>query len=290
MAVFGDTLRQARAYKGVTIREAEMATRINRHHLAALEEENFVGLPPLIYQRGIVRNYASYLALDPNKLLHLFEEARGVQPDDPPVVTPLQPLEMPNHFAPNFAIIAFMVFVSAIVFAWLYSAYFAPTGATSTPTEFIATVTPADPDEYLIPSPTPPPTSTSTPKPSPTATDEPQPTPTDQPVSSAGSDEATPADSAVQSDVIDEPTEEPTAIPEGVASIKITALADISVEIVADGVSVFSGDLAAGDSTDFYPGSSFVVYTTSGVNTQFTNDRGDVFLMGYEEGEATYDL
>jgi cytoskeleton protein RodZ len=289
MAVFGDTLRQARSYKGVTIREAEMATRINRHHLAALEEENFAGLPPLIYQRGIVRNYASYLDLDPNKLLHLFEEARGVQPDDPPVVTPLQPLEMPNHFAPNFAIIAFMVFVSAIVFAWLYSAYFAPTEATSTPTEFIATVTPADPDEFLIPSPTPPPP-TATVKPSPTATDVPEPTPTDEPTSSAGADEGTPAETIGESDVIDEPTEVPTALPDGVLSIKITALADISVEIVADGVSVFSGDLAAGDSTDFYRGNTFVVYTSSGANTQFTNDRGDVFLMSYDDAEATYDL
>src|SRR5215216_1811006 len=226
MAVFGDTLRQARSYKGVTIREAEAATRINRHHLAALEEENFDGLPPLIYQRGIVKNYATYLDLDPNKLLQLFEEARGIQPDDPPRVTPLQPLEMPNHFAPNFAIIAFMVFVSAIVFAWLYSAYFAPSDPTSTPAEVIATVTPVDADALVVPSPTvAPPTATPTTPPSPTATNEPEAT-------------ATEAEATIEEDVIDEPTEEPTALPEGAATIKITALADITVDVVADGVSV----------------------------------------------------
>ena len=69
MGVFGDTLRQARAHKGVTLREAEVATRINRHWLLALEEEHFDQLPALIYQRGIVRNYATYLNLDPAKLL-----------------------------------------------------------------------------------------------------------------------------------------------------------------------------------------------------------------------------
>lgn len=295
MAVFGDTLRQARSYKGVTIREAEAATRINRHHLAALEEEKFDGLPPLIYQRGIVKNYASYLDLDPNKLLQLFEEARGIQPDDPPRVTPLQPLEMPNHFAPNFAIIAFMVFVSAIVFAWLYSAYFAPSDIPTTPAEIIATVTPVDADALVVPSPTPaPPTPTPTTPPSPTATNEPEPTATDEPVveEAASSDaEATAeTDSTSDEDVIEEPTEEPTSLPEGVASIKITALADITVEVIADGVSVFSGDLAQGSESDWYSGSSFVVYTTSGQNTQFTNDRGDEFFMGYEEGEATYEL
>ena len=291
MAVFGDTLRQARSYKGVTLREAEVATRINRHHLAALEEENFEGLPPLIYQRGIVKNYAAYLDLEPIKLLELFEEARGVQPDDPPRVSPLQQLDMPNHFAPNFAIIAFMVFVSAIVFAWLYSAYFAPTEAPSTPAETIATVTPVDPDSFIVPSRTrAPPTPTATVPPSPTATDEPEPTATAEEVVEPTTDEGSSEAASVEEDVIDEPTEAPTALPDDVASIMITAQADIYVEIVADGVSVFSGNLATGDVTDWYSGSSFIVFTSNGGNTQFTNGDGEVFWMGYEDGEARYYL
>lgn len=292
MAVFGDTLRQARSYKGVTIREAEVATRINRHHLAALEEEEFDGLPPLIYQRGIVKNYATYLDLDPNKLLQLFEEARGVQPDDPPRVSPLQPLEMPNHFAPNFAIIAFMVFISAIVFAWLYSAYFAPANATSTPANVIATVTPMSPDALVVPSPTKaPPTATATAPPPPTATNAPEPTATATEAPSVKGAKAAAGNApTASSDVINEPTAQPTALPSNVARIKITALSSISVEVVADGVSVFSGDLAAGESTDWFSGSSFKVFTSSGKNTQFTNDRGDVFFMGFEAGSASYDL
>ena len=86
MGVFGDTLRQARAHKGVTLREAEVATRINRHWLLALEEEHFDQLPALIYQRGIVRNYATYLNLDPAKLLQMFSDARGDRPTDEPAV------------------------------------------------------------------------------------------------------------------------------------------------------------------------------------------------------------
>src|SRR5918992_2314814 len=125
MAMFGETLRQARAHKGVTLKEAEQATRINRHHLAALEEENFAALPPLIYQRGIVRNYATYLQLDPGKLLAMFDEARGGEPAVD-LVAAVKPLEMPSHWAPNFAIIAFMVVMSAIIFAWAYSAFYAP--------------------------------------------------------------------------------------------------------------------------------------------------------------------
>ena len=177
MAVFGDTLRQARAHKGVTLKEAEQATRINRHHLLALEEEQFDDLPPLIYQRGIVRNYATYLNLDTAKLLTMFEAARGVVPEDPPLIAPTQPLDVPTNFTPNFAIIAFLVVMSAVMFAWMYSAYFAPKEATSTPTEIIPTVTPVSADTLILPSPTPaPPTPTATATPSPEPTSEPVPT------------------------------------------------------------------------------------------------------------------
>ena len=127
MANFGETLKQARAHKGVTLKEAEQATRINRNHLAALEDENYAALPPLIYQRGIVRNYAMYLGLDPSRLLSSFEEARGGDDARPaPGVEAVPPVNMPSHWAPNFAIIAFSVVLSAIVFAWFYSAFVQP--------------------------------------------------------------------------------------------------------------------------------------------------------------------
>ena len=141
MAVFGETLRQARAYKGVTLKEAEQATRINRHHLAALEDENFAALPPLIYQRGIVRNYAAFLDLDPNKVLTMFEDSHGNAGPATTVPMAVKPLDMPNHFTPNFAIIAFLVVLSAIVFAWVYSVYRGPSEVLPTPT-MQTTVTP----------------------------------------------------------------------------------------------------------------------------------------------------
>lgn len=292
MGVFGDTLRQARAYKGVTIREAEQATRISRHYLAALEEERFESLPALIYQRGIVRNYAAYLDLDPNKLLEMFEEARGVQPDDPPITTPFQPLDMPNHAAPNFAIIAFMVVLGGVIFAWLYSAYFASTEATSTPVEIIATVTPVKSEDRFVPSPTPViPTPTPTLEPTLTPTPEPSPTPTieEQPADSGAADAVSSA-SDESLDVVEQPTEEPTALPDNVIGLRITALADIEIEVIADGVSVYSGYLAAGETTDWMTGTQFVVFTSDGANTQFTNDRGEDFVMTYDSGPAQFQL
>jgi cytoskeleton protein RodZ len=124
MSVFGDTLRQARAQKGITLRQAEQEIRINRHYLAALEDETFDNLPALPYQRGIVRTYAAYLGLDQTRLVELFDEARGTRPNDPPRIETIEPVDMPSHWAPNFAIIAFTLIAGAVIFACMYSEYF----------------------------------------------------------------------------------------------------------------------------------------------------------------------
>jgi cytoskeleton protein RodZ len=123
---FGRFLRQAREYKGVSLRDVERKTRIPRRHLFALENEEFDQLPPLIYARGIVRNYAQFLGLDPMDALTRFEQSHGQRSGGFKVVPAVKTTEVPSRWAPNFAIIAFMVIMSAVIFAWMYSAYFAP--------------------------------------------------------------------------------------------------------------------------------------------------------------------
>lgn len=318
MAMFGDTLRQARTYKGVTLKDAERATRINRHHLAALEDENFGALPPLIYQRGIVRNYAAYLDLDPHKLVGLFEEAYGV-PASNDVVVAVKPLDMPSHWAPNFAIIAFMVVMGAVVFAWFYSAFFAPTEALPTPT---VVSTPTAISMAIVPTPI------VTPDREPTATPDGQTapaSPADQPTSDARSERArsrptrAPSDAAEPavkpSDAQEEATKPPTATatPDVEATrsadstiaaaaseeaaivgstatvfaqsaIPITVSArDIAlgwVSVVADGVLVYDGPLQPGEATQEFLAQSYSIYTTDVGNTWVTNgSTGSTFVM-----------
>jgi cytoskeleton protein RodZ len=289
MGVFGDTLRQARAHKGVTLKEAEQATRINRHHLAALEDEHFANLPPLIYQRGIVRNYASYLDLDPGKLLAMFEEARGGEsPVD--LVAAVKPLEMPSHWAPNFAIIAFMVVMSAIIFAWVYSISFNQPAVTATLPPAIPTVTPIPDDRLALPSPTPQPTATATPRA--IATSTPLPTATPQPTVAAPPTQAAIDTSQPQTAAQPQPAAQPAqqAAPQGgTATIRVLAQSDIQVTITADGNVVFSGWLGAGNATDWYTASQFAVTTSDGSATLFENaNTGQQFFMGYGQNETYY--
>jgi cytoskeleton protein RodZ len=292
MGVFGDTLRQARVSKGVTLKEAEQATRINRHHLSALEDEDFAVLPPLIYQRGIVRNYSAYLELDPGKSLAMFEEARGGDVAAE-LVASVKPLDMPRHWSPNFAIIAFMVVMGAVIFAWVYSISFSPQPVASTVPPVIPTVTPIPDDRLALPSPTAVPTATQAP---PTATTAPPAalatavvTATPSPVTQlqpapAVQVQPTPAP------IVEAPQAQPQPQPQaGSATIRVIAQGDIEVTVVADGATVYSGWLGSGASTDWYTASQFSVTTSNGSLTLFENAAtGQQFYMGYGAYETYF--
>ncbi|MBA3450545.1 MAG: helix-turn-helix domain-containing protein [Chloroflexia bacterium] len=288
MGVFGDTLRQARVSKGVTLREAEQATRINRHHLAALEDEDFAVLPPLIYQRGIVRNYSAYLDLDPGKTLSMFDEARGGE-TAAELVAAVKPLEMPRHWSPNFAIIAFMVVMGAVIFAWVYSISFSQEPVASTVPPAVPTVTPIPDDRLALPSPTPVPTAT--PPPIPTATVAASATAVPIATQALGSvppavEAAPPAEQAQQAPVA--PVAPREAAP-GMATIRVVAEGDIQVTVVADGAVVFSGWLGAGGSTEWYSAALFEVTTTNGGLTLFENAAtGEPFYMGFGQNETYF--
>ena len=300
MSVLGDTLRQARAQKGITLRQAEQEIRINRHYLAALEDEDFENLPALPYQRGIVRAYAAYLGLDQTRLVELFDEARGPRADDPPRIETIEPVEMPSHWAPNFAVIAFTFIAGAIIFAWLYSAYFkAPPVSDLSTLDLQPTVTRVSEDQLFVPTLTPElPTATATAIPTAVPSETPAPPPaapndaapdststSDQPqaISVSTAAETNVGQPGVARTVSDQ-------LPDGLVAIKVTAQSDLYVQIAADGMQYFAGNLAQGQSTDWIVGHTFSVYTTSGANTLFTNNQGTQFYMGTEPGEIVYSL
>lgn len=289
MAGFGESLRQARAHKGVTLREAEQTTRINRHHLAALEDENFTALPPMIYQRGIVRNYAAYLDLDPSKMLGMFEEAHGITATTSRNgVASAPPIDMPSHWAPNFAIIGFAVVLSAILFAWGYSIYVTPGGedpsatvATTIDTPLSSTIEP----RVTLPATPAPPTAVA-----PTQAAEPAATTEEAAVEQvSGRQDQNSEDNQAAVDVTEAPVEEVASDEQYITGMTVVANDDIELTVVIDGQVAFDGELMAGESTEQFVGTSFEFTTSSGVNTLFGNACGDdPFLLGDEELNATY--
>ncbi len=72
----GEILRQAREARGISLAEAEEATKVRQKFLEALEQDDFQRLPGEVYRRGFLKSYAIYLGLDPEPLLARYRAQR----------------------------------------------------------------------------------------------------------------------------------------------------------------------------------------------------------------------
>ncbi len=73
----GDELRAGRAARGLSLADVEADLRIKTHYIDAIESGNLSALPGKVYVDGFVRNYASYLGLDPSETLTRFDAETG---------------------------------------------------------------------------------------------------------------------------------------------------------------------------------------------------------------------
>jgi cytoskeleton protein RodZ len=64
MGTFGETLRQEREFRGITLDAITRDTKISNHHLIALEQEHFNQLPGGVFNKSMVREYARVVGLD----------------------------------------------------------------------------------------------------------------------------------------------------------------------------------------------------------------------------------
>lgn len=76
----GRELKQLREKMGFELQAVSKETRISVKILESIEEENFQGLPVLVYLKGFLKSYAQFLGLDPKKVvegyLQSMEEGR----------------------------------------------------------------------------------------------------------------------------------------------------------------------------------------------------------------------
>lgn len=82
MEPIGQTLRQAREQKGLTLAQVKASLRIHGAYLEALEAEEYDQLPPAAYARAFLKEYAIFLGLDPEPLLSALNAARP-EPENP---------------------------------------------------------------------------------------------------------------------------------------------------------------------------------------------------------------
>jgi len=80
-AKIGALLEKARKDRGLTLEEAEHATKIRKRYLAGLEREDYGVLPDAVYARGFLKTYANYLGLDGEELARELRDHRRSRRD-----------------------------------------------------------------------------------------------------------------------------------------------------------------------------------------------------------------
>jgi cytoskeletal protein RodZ len=120
----GDMLQNAREHKGVDLFRAERDTKIRLKYLAALEDSEYDALPPLVYTKGFLRNYAIYLGLDPEDVLARWrdETQAGRKAERPAVAPPPQPLAAPRRgvaITPGLFVAGMFSLIVVAVFVWI---------------------------------------------------------------------------------------------------------------------------------------------------------------------------
>lgn len=97
MKTVGQALFEARSGKGITLAEAERATKIRAEILESLEANDFESLPGTTYIKGFIKNYGDFLGLDSYQLLALFRRQFSEAPPTRSSFIPnLTPLESPK--------------------------------------------------------------------------------------------------------------------------------------------------------------------------------------------------
>jgi cytoskeleton protein RodZ len=84
----GKYLKNQRESKKISLREVAKNTRVREHLLRAIEEDQYLVLPPVTYVKGFLLAYAKYLKLDPNEVLLRYEKVLKGEPVTP---TPTKP-------------------------------------------------------------------------------------------------------------------------------------------------------------------------------------------------------
>ena len=149
MRTVGQTLRETRESKLLTLEDVERQTKIRVELLYALERNDYDKLPPATFVQGFIKNYGRFLQLDTEKLLALFRRDYEAKKHMPVVMESLKAPAKKNKFTltPSMLIGSVVVIIILCFFAYLWVEYRQFVGAPE-----LSVNTPQDQQTVDIPS------------------------------------------------------------------------------------------------------------------------------------------
>ncbi len=91
MPTVGDILRAEREKQNMTVKDIEKATSIRAIYIQAIEDGKYDVLPGEVYLKGFIRNYASFLGLNPQAVLEVYRDSQSPPPPAAPAAPPAMP-------------------------------------------------------------------------------------------------------------------------------------------------------------------------------------------------------
>ncbi len=168
MSELGQKLKERREALGLTIEDVARETRIKPRFIEALEKGDYGLLPGDIFAKGFIRNYSSFLGLDPGEMLKLYAEERGgpalqettlPRTEVPLERPPARLFESLTRLLPPLLMIILIVALGWFTYTRYYPSLLPTPTSTTPPTPTLT------PTETQVPTPTWTPTPTSTPTP-----------------------------------------------------------------------------------------------------------------------------
>lgn len=119
MSELGAYLRRHREERGWSLDEVEAETRIRRRYLEAMEAGEWDELPPGVYTRGLLRNYARALGVSVGGVARMYVKERPseARPPEPQLIS--QPLVNEPRFNLELALAAVLLVVAVGLIAWV---------------------------------------------------------------------------------------------------------------------------------------------------------------------------
>ena len=133
MSEIGNSLREARIRRGLSVMDVEGVTKIRSKYLEALEEDDFEVLPGPTFVKGFLRTYALFLKLDADALVDEYRRGHEPRAEDTPVLSIDNPRrsrsrqsverkkQRPRRNQRGYALVGVVAVVVVLLLAWFGS-------------------------------------------------------------------------------------------------------------------------------------------------------------------------
>jgi cytoskeleton protein RodZ len=150
----GNTLREARVRRKLTLQQVEEDTKIRVKYVQAMENEEFDEMPGSTYVMGFLRTYSAYLGLDPDVIVGEYR-SRGLRSTEPPEPFGGSSIIGPPRSHRGRNTVLFVAVVCLLVLGVIYALGLREGGEPGTPATQPEPLGIASPSASATPSPTP---------------------------------------------------------------------------------------------------------------------------------------